>query len=165
MKMSRRAARMQRRHKRNKGSGLNLTALMDIFTILVFFLMVNQSDGVVPTSDSIQLPASISENEPKENIVIMISKEDIVVQGRFIASTSKLLQSQEDIIPELKTELDYLATRTPVNAAAPEKGRPITIMGDKEIGYSLLKKVMSTCAKSGFNDISLAVNQTQLGGS
>ena len=64
--------------------------------------MVNQSDGVVPTSDSIQLPASISENEPKENIVIMISKEDIVVQGRFIASTSKLLQSQEDIIPELK---------------------------------------------------------------
>lgn len=164
MKMSRRAARMERRHKRNKCSGLNLTALMDIFTILVFFLMVNQSDGVVPTSDSIQLPASISDNQPKENIVVMVSKDDIVVQGRFIVATSKLDQSQETLIPELKTELDYLATRTPVNADTPEKGRPITIMGDKEIDYSLLKKIMSTCAQSGFNDISLAVNQTQPGG-
>ena len=59
MKMSRRAARMQNSHKRNKpSSGVNLTALMDIFTILVFFLMVNQSEVQVRNDDNITLPAS-----------------------------------------------------------------------------------------------------------
>lgn len=89
MKMSRRAKRMERNHKRNKNGGtLNLTALMDIFTILVFFLMVNQSEVEVQNSDDIKLPVSISENKPNEQVTIMVSHSDILVQGRAIVSTA-----------------------------------------------------------------------------
>lgn len=164
MKMSRRALRMQRNHKRNANkSGLNLTALMDIFTILVFFLMVNQSEVEVQNNDSIKLPVSVAENKPEENITVMISNTDILVQGRAVVSTAAAAASTQDEIAELKQELQYLASRSPLTDEMKAQGRPVTIMGDKDIAYTLLKKVMNTCAKAEFNNISLAVNQKQPG--
>lgn len=164
MKMSRRAKRMQRNHKRNAAkNGLNLTALMDIFTILVFFLMVNQSEVEVQNNDSIELPVSLADNKPAENITILISKTDILVQGRAVVSTELASKAELEEIAELKKELEYLASRSPLSAEQKEQGRPITIMGDRDIPYTLLKRVMNTCAKAEFNNISLAVNQKQPG--
>jgi len=166
MKMSRRAKRMQRNHKRNKASGtLNLTALMDIFTILVFFLMVNQSEVEVQNNDDIKLPVSISENKPNEQVTIMVSAADILVQGRAVLSTADAKKEKGEQLPQLKKELEYLASRSPLPPALQAQGRPITIMGDKGIPYALLKKIMNTSAKSGFNNISLAVeSKPQEGG-
>ena len=87
MVKSRRAKRMETHHKRNKASGtLNLVSLMDIFTILVFFLLVNSSDvEVLPNDKDMQLPESIAEEKAKETVVIMIGDEDIIVQGTPVA--------------------------------------------------------------------------------
>ena len=67
MHKSKRAKRMEVRHKRHKAAGtLNLVSLMDIFTILVFFLLVNSSDvEVLPNAKDIQLPESIAEQKAK----------------------------------------------------------------------------------------------------
>lgn len=166
MNMSRRAKRMQRTHKRNsQGGGLNLTALMDIFTILVFFLMVNQSDVTVQSSDSIELPVSIADKQPEEQVTVLITKDDILVQGRAIVKTVAVIASKDEEIAALKKELEYLAKRTAITSDAVSEGRPITIMGDKNTAYSLLKKVMNTCAKAEFNNISLAIEQASEGGS
>lgn len=160
MKMSRRAKRMKRNHKRNaQKSALNLTALMDIFTILVFFLMLNQNDSEVQNNDAIQLPKSIAANELKDTVRILVTKDDVLVQGRPVAKTGAVAKIDGEIIPALKKELDYLATRSPLPAELKEQGRPITIMGDKNTPYSVLKRIMDTCAKAEFNNISLAVNQ------
>ena len=160
MKMSRRAKRMQRNHKRNaKKTALNLTALMDIFTILVFFLMLNQNDSEVLNNDEVQLPKSIAANELKETVRVLVTKTEILVQGRPIMKTETVLASKTEVIPELKKELDYLASRSPLPAALRADGRPITIMGDKDTPYSVLKRIMDTCAKAEYNNISLAVNQ------
>ena len=160
MKMSRRAKRMQRNHKRNANkSVLNLTALMDIFTILVFFLMMNQNDVEVQSNDAIQLPKSIAANELKDTVRIIVTKGDLLVQGRSVANISEIAKLDGEIIPALKKELDYLATRSPLPLELKDQGRPITIMGDKDTPYSVLKRIMDTCAKAEFNNISLAVNQ------
>ncbi len=160
MKMSRRAKRMQRNHKRNANkSVLNLTALMDIFTILVFFLMMNQNDVEVQSNDAIQLPKSIAANELKDTVRIIVTKGDLLVQGRSVANISEIAKLEGEIIPALKKELDYLATRSPLPLELKDQGRPITIMGDKDTPYSVLKRIMDTCAKAEFNNISLAVNQ------
>lgn len=165
MSMSHRAKRMERTHKRNKqGGGLNLTALMDIFTILVFFLMVNQSDVQVQSSDSIELPVSIADKQPEEQVTILITKDDILVQGRAIVQTSKVIASDAEEIAELKAELAHFAQRTPLTSDEVNQGRPITIMGDRNTAYSLLKKVMNTCAKAEFNNISLAIEQASQNG-
>lgn len=163
-KSSRRAKRMERAHKRNKGGGtLNLTSLMDIFTILVFFLMVNQNDVKVEDSEKIKLPDSVAENSPEEQIVVMVNKNNILVQGRAIVSVAAASSVEGEIIPDLLTELEYTAEREPLSAAELEAGRFITVVGDKDTPYELLKKVMNTCSKSTYRNISLAVNKLEKG--
>jgi biopolymer transport protein ExbD len=160
MKMSRRALRMERHHKRSRmGGGLNLVSLMDIFTILVFFLLVHSSDvESLPSAKSIKLPESTAEKAPKQTVVVTVSDQDILVQGRRILSTQEVMDGGEDAIAPLKSELDYQASRTTV-AADTGGPREVTIMGDKEIHYRLLKKIMLACVRAGYENISLAVTQ------
>ncbi len=93
MKSSLRARRMARHHKRlHKGSKLNLVSLMDIFTILVFFLIFNSGDVEVLASDkSIQLPDSVAEQKPELALQIKINSSDIIVQGRSVAKVADVL--------------------------------------------------------------------------
>ncbi len=160
MKMSRRAKRMQRHHKRlKKGGTINLVSLMDIFTILVFFLLVNSSDVQnLPNTKEIQLPESIAEQRPKETLFIVVSEQDLLVQGRRVASVDEVLAGDENIIAPLKEELEYQAGRSLVPAEE-EARREITILGDKRIPYRLLKKIMITCNSVNYNNISLAVSK------
>jgi len=161
MKQSRHAKRMARTNNRHKVAKLNLVSLMDIFTILVFFLLVNSSDvEVLQSNKAIKLPESVSSKIPENNLVVSVSHEDILVGGRKVASTNIVLRSKSTDIVGLKNELEYLARRKPfANQEEAEKGRDVTIMGDKKIPYDVLKKVITTCAKSGYGNISLAVSQ------
>ncbi len=162
MKGSRRANRMARSHKRHKKDvTLNLVSLMDIFTIMVFFLMMNQSDVEVMSNDEITLPSSVAEAQPKNTINLLVSADDIVVQGRLIASVKDVIKMGPDneLIPELKKELDYLASKTTATNLEVELGRAITIMGDQGIPYKVLKRIMATCQKAKFTQISLAVQK------
>ncbi len=162
MKQSLRAHRMERSHRRSKAQGkLSLISLMDIFTILVFFLLVNSSEvEVLQTDDSIELPQSIAEKKPDNALVVMVNSDSILVDGRKIASTADVMANDEVEIAPLRTELNYRASRRPfANDAARQQGRDITIMGHKDIPYTLLKKIMTTCAQTDYRNISLAVNQ------
>ena len=165
MTISNRAKRMDRHHKRGHRSvALNLVSLMDIFTILVFFLLVNSSDGeVLPTLKSVELPESISEEKPRETVVVMVSGEDILVHGKVVASVKQLLQQPQSTSPQLRQALDEINSRA-LRAATHDDAsrREATIMGDREIPYRLLKKVMATCTEAGFGRISLAVLQKPL---
>ena len=162
MKQSRRARRMQRNHIRHKRApAFNLVSLMDIFTILVFFLLVNSSDGeVLPSTRSVELPESIAEQKPRQNVVVMVTQRDILVQGNAVARVSSVTSSDVLVIDSLRLALEAQNQRrilqgNPDSAAAPE----VTIMGSKEIPYTLLKKVMATCTEAGYGKISLAVMQ------
>jgi len=162
MVKSGRAKRMDKHHKRNKGSGaLNLVSLMDIFTILVFFLLVNSSEvETLPNTKDLQLPESIAEEKAKETVVILIGEVDIIVQGTPVAKIADVMNIQGNDIPALREALvsqnDRVLRREAQDDVA---GREVTIMGDKEIPYRLLKKVMATCTASDYGQISLAVLQ------
>jgi biopolymer transport protein TolR len=143
--------------RRSRPATLNLVSLMDIFTILVFFLMVNSSDvEVLQTSSKIKLPESTSEQRPEDRLVISVNHDDLVVQGRPVAQVADLIGDGVMIIPGLQQELAYQAGR---RGAVPEGGHEITIMGDHELPYWLLKKIMVTCQSEDFARISLAVNR------
>lgn len=162
MKKSIHAKRMERHHRRLKGqSKLNLVSLMDIFTILVFFLLVNSSDvEVLQSNKDIELPKSVAEKKPENNLVIMVTDTDIVVGGRKITEVSRVKASKATEIKPLMDELKYLASRKPYRSdEEAKKGRDVTIMGDQTLPYDLLKKIMTTCAKSEYRNISLAVSQ------
>ena len=162
MHKSKRAKRMEVRHKRHKAAGaLNLVSLMDIFTILVFFLLVNSSEvEVLPNAKDIQLPESIAEEKAKESVVILIGEENIIVQGTPIVKVSDVMRRRGNDIPELRQALLSQNDRVLRKEAQDDiAGREVTIMGDKDIPYRLLKKVMATCTDSEYGKISLAVLQ------
>ncbi len=161
MVKSGRAKRMEKHHKRNKGAGaLNLVSLMDIFTILVFFLLVNSSDVQTLPNAELQLPESIAEEKAKETVVIMIGETDLIVQGTPVAKVADIMATKGNDIPELREALLSQNDRVLRREAQEDiTGREVTIMGDKDIPYRLLKKVMATCTESDYGQISLAVLQ------
>ena len=167
MKQSVKAKRLAKHHKRfGSTSQLNLVALMDIFTILVFFLMVNQSEvRVLQATKEIKLPVSLAEELPAENLVIKVLSNNILVQERAVLASGKTIAVMNDeehkvLIDAVKKELAYQAAkRNELSKTEQEKGKAVTIIGDATIPYSLLKEIMAACADSGYRNMSLAVEQ------
>lgn len=169
MKMSRRARRMERHHEQRKRPAINLVSLMDIFTILVFFLLVSSSSvQQLPNKKDIHLPTSVARKAPKETLVIMVTQRSILVQGREVADIQQAMASSDDLIDGLKEELKFQASKTSLinDSSSKIKARPITIMGDENISYELLRKILSTCREVDYTQIAFAAIQSvQQGGS
>ena len=161
MKMSKRAQRMQKHQARHKDGGLNLVSLMDVFTILVFFLLVSSSTvQQLPSLKDIKLPASTASKLPEETLVIMVTDKDILVQGRKVSSTSQVLANQDDTIRDLADELKFQSQKVKLTAQDRSKGMAVTIMGDEKISYALLRKILATCRQANYTRIAFAATQT-----
>jgi biopolymer transport protein ExbD len=140
---------------------ISLTSLMDVFTILVFFLLVNSaSTEVLETPKQITLPASVVEDKPRETVVIFISPDQVTVQGEAVVLVADILTMPgQDIAPigdrlaEVRSNVIGLKTRVVAES------QEVTILADKSVPFSVIKKVLSTCTSQGFGRISLAVLQ------
>lgn len=160
MKLSPIQKRAERLTRNKSLVDLNLVSLIDIFTILIFFLLANASEvEVLPSAKAVRLPESTAEKSPKETVVVVVSSEDILVQGRKVASVPEAMKAEGDLIAPLKAELDYHAGRQLIRKDRESRGKAITIMGDKDIPYRLLRKIMVTCARANYSDLSFAVIQ------
>lgn len=158
MKQSAKAKRIARHKRRGIASGkLNLVSLMDIFTILVFFLMVNSSSDVqvLNRDGKIDLPVSTAEKLPDETLVITVSHDAIIIAGRTIISRADFIAFDGNVEPLVSGELKYQLSKS----IQPVESRPITVMADKDLPYAFLKKLMSTCIETGYSKVALAVNR------
>lgn len=162
MKSSRRIKRMDKARKRSRFvTKMNLTSLMDVFTILVFFLLVNSgaADPLESPKD-VTLPESRAEVRPKESVVIYVSAETVVVQGQPVAMVADILAKPgRDIVPirdRLAAIKDQIIGPNTLQVAGSHE---VTIMADKSIPFSVVKQIMSTCTSEGYGKISLAVVQ------
>jgi len=151
-----------KRHRKRQHSGdshMALVPFIDMMTILVVFLLVHTSDvEVLPNTKSISIPQSISDIKPRETVVVMITKNELLVDGRTIATLTDIAASSSDIVEPLKAALlsqaDRVLAATTQSTAAE---REVTIMGDRQLPYALLKKIMNTCTQANFGKVSLAV--------
>lgn len=159
MKVNRRVKRMAR-YKRHT-TGLNLTSLMDVFTILVFFLLVNQSAvEVIEPPKEIKLPDSVVEAKARQTVTILVSQNAVTIQGEPVVSVADVLATKDDNIAPVRQKLASLRENIiGLNTATVAKSNEITILADREIPFKVLKKLMSTCTSTGYTKISLAVNQ------
>ncbi len=159
MRSSRRIRRMSR--NRGKIGQMNLTSLMDVFTILVFFLLVNSgSVEVLEAPKTVVLPESKVETKPRETVVIYVSAEQVLVQGQAVALVS-------DIIGDSSLTIDGIAVRLAElqqsvigpSTETVTSSREVTILADKSVPFDVIRKVMSTCTDSGYENVSLGVIQ------
>ena len=140
---------------------MNLTSLMDVFTILVFFLLVNSgSVELVEAPKNVQLPESRVEAKPRETVVIFISPEDIMVQGEVVARVNDILEGDGEIVDTITERLAEIRDNIvgPSTMAAAES-QEVTILADRSVPFIVVRKVMSTCTDEGYENVSLAVIQ------
>ena len=146
---------------RPKVATMNLTSLMDVFTILVFFLLVNSATTeVLETPKQITLPASVVEEKPRETVVIFISPSEVTVHGEVVVLVRDIVASPGQNIAAIGQRLaEVNATIIGLKTRSVADSREVTILADRSVPFSVIKKVMSTCTSRGFERISLAVLQ------
>jgi len=160
-------ARRTRGRKSNGAGKLNLVSLMDIFTILVFFLMLNSGDvEVLQPDEAIALPSSTAKLKPSDVPVIKISNTDIRFGDSFVVALNEL--GEGNSIIELEQVLQRYAADEKLKSAPnilddeqAEAPQGVSIMSDESVNYTLLKRVLYASAQAGFRDIGLATEYRQ----
>jgi len=155
--------RRQRQEKARRWPTLNLVALMDVFTILVFFFLVHSADGAPEDNNTlVRLPESVANQQPRDTPVVMITQDNILLQGEPVVAVDSAMQVSHGEIKALRTALQ---AQSEPEVLAGGGGREVTIMGDRSIPFTLLNRVMQTCTQAGYGNISLSVLQRSLNGS
>lgn len=159
MRSSRRMKRMGR--NRLKITKMNLTSLMDIFTILVFFLLVNSgSVEVLDSPKEVTLPESRAETKPRETVVIFISPTEVLVQGQLVALVDEILAGKPSVLDPIAARLAQLKENViGTSTLALSTSQEVTILADKSVPFTVINTIMSTCTGEGFENVSLAVTQ------
>ena len=167
MKWMGRAARMQRHHKRHKGdASINLVSMIDMLTVLVFFLLVYSTEQieVLPSSKDVQLPESIAETQIQhQSVVVIVSEKEVLISGKSAGTIEEILASNLPTIPALQAELEAEAAAMIRQDGLTEDEkiaeRKVTIVADRELPYRLVRKVMATSTAASYGQLSLAVLQ------
>ena len=161
--------RIKRHRKRgNKvegGNHMTLVPFIDMLTILVVFLLVHTSDvDILPNTKNISIPESISDKKPRPTVVVMVTKEELLVDGRSVGTLAQIEASADAVFPPLKAALQSQADKVLAGAAKDDiKEREVTILGDRNTPYKVLRKIMATATDAEYGKVSLAVIEREGG--
>lgn len=159
MKMTKRGLRKVRRAKKMAHvTSINLVSMIDIFTIMIIYLLVNTAAVQIVGAEQVDLPQSKAVDPPRQNVSIILTKDDVLIDGTPVMRVADIKDNGPASIPTLKAALLDASPLTAGQKAGTEDGGEVNILADKVIPYSLLKKIMTTCADAQFAKISLGVN-------
>lgn len=158
MTLWKRGSRDHHLHRREDAE-LNLIPLIDILSVMVAFLLVYSVDvEVVQNSKGVEIPQSTADVMPNQSVVVMITRDQLFVQGEIVASIAEVREPGTQVIEPLLAVL--ARPMVGVGRAAQEDAlasREITVVADKSLPYDVVKKVMTTCTAASYGRISLAV--------
>ena len=152
-----RRARRKRNHREE--AELNLIPLIDIMSVMVAFLLVYSANvEVVQNGKGVEIPQSTAAAQPNQSVVVMITKDQLFVQGELVASIAEIRDPGTSLIEPLRAVLERPMLVGDVAASdAAQESREITVLADKSLPYEVVKKVMTTCTAATYGKISLAV--------
>lgn len=161
-------------YKKNKASirgkdkkvTLNLTSMIDMFTILVVFLLKSYSaEGqIVTLSEALTLPESRSEQKIELNLEIIVTNDAIIVDGEPIVFVDESILGEGNPIPVLVERLsDHLEYTRQMRGTIDETEMKVNIQGDVATQAILLQRVMSSCAEAGYATQNLTVIKVEGG--
>jgi biopolymer transport protein ExbD len=160
---------------------LSLTAMVDMFTVLVVFLLqnYNQTGQIIEIPKGVILPQAEMVKELEPSVVVSITPTAIVIDSEEVASINQIKASSEWMIPTLAERTKYYleqakirhesalpvavqrALRTQQQVAASPEGKDpwnrVTVQADRTLDFLTLKKVMYTLTESGAREINFAV--------
>ena len=142
---------------------LNLIPLIDILSVMVAFLLVYSTDvEVVQNSKGIEIPQSTAKVQPNQTVVVMITKDQLFVQGELVADMQQLRDPATQVVEPLRAVLERpMLAADPAASDAARAAREITVLADKSLPYEVVKKVMETCTAATYGKMSLAVMERE----
>jgi biopolymer transport protein TolR len=142
---------------------LNLIPLIDILSVMVAFLLVYSTDvEILQNPKGVSIPQSRTDVRPKQSVVVMVTKDGLLVQGETVASFAEVSDPRTQFIEPLRRVLQRPIDG--LDAAARDAAlisQEVTVMADKELPYEVLRKVLATCTVASYGRISLAVLQKE----
>jgi biopolymer transport protein TolR len=154
------SSRIKRHRQRRHGANhFALIPFIDMMTILVVFLLAHTAEvDILPNTKNISIPQSLSDRKPSAAVVVMITKDSVYVDGQLVGSLNEVVANQGPFFAPLKAALLAQNARSLNSAQKTDiSKREVTIMGDKSIPYSVLKKIMLTCSEAEYGKVSFAV--------
>lgn len=167
--------------KRTVAAALSLTAMVDMFTVLVIFLLQNydpQTKAVLYMPEKVDLPSAQRVESLKPAVAVSLSEEDVFVDTKRVMKTSDV-KAQGDwmLVPlfdEIKAALQIarekeegrlgaqlraaIQTEQAQPGAVPAWSR-ITIQSDRSVDFLTVKKIMYTITEAGAGQINFAVTK------
>ncbi len=159
-KTSRRQKVMGRTNRKGESTGMMLTSLMDIFTVLVLYLLVNQAEGISLEPPAwVVLPDSAVDTAPRQSIVIALTQKDVLIQGDAVTTIAEVNASSAPEIEAIRERIVKIKDAATQQNDQSGVSTEVTILADRGVPFRVLKKVMTSSANAGYGKISLAVNQ------
>ena len=152
----------KKRIRRDSGEvKLQLTSMMDMFTIiLVFLLKTFSTQGqLINPSQNLTLPVSQTQHPPEVGLDVTVSTQRILVNGKFVEQIETIAKQDQYLIPKLQNELLKYANQAEAmeRSYGVQFSGKVTIQGDKRLPYRYLMKVMYTCAQSKYPNMRFVV--------
>ena len=149
--------------KPKKDMGLNITSMMDMFTIILVFMLKNFSaeGSILTNADNLVLPYSSSKTSPKEvSVSLNCTSEWVVIDHEPVVLTKQVREQEEIVVDRIKQKLDKCMVQEEnmvrIGALNKVKGE-IVVQVDKNIDFDIIYKIMASCGRAGYNNIRLAV--------
>ena len=171
----------KRKGKRDVTTMLSLTAMVDMFTVLVIFLLqnYNTTGEILYIPKEVVLPKASSVKELKPSHVVTISSKEILLDKDVVATFDEVKGNEDWSIPKLKDMLTEALARSKIEAEGKlqnkirdavenTKGQPtddanawskVTIQSDKGVDFLTIKKVLYTVTEAGAGEINFAVTK------
>lgn len=156
---------------KSTNADLNVTPLVDMFVILVLFLVANFSatGEILSMSKDIELPEASNTDELQLAPVVQVSKDQVIVSGTSVGRVDDLTREDYLNIPALEEKLrDMKKQFEDLHNAANDSGSfkgDVNIQADKKVQFRIIKRVMFSCAAAGYGNIAFATMAPSKAGS
>ena len=170
MRFRKAMARKKRRDREAEGEikELNITAMMDLMTIILVFLIksFSASSITVTASEDVRPPMSTARATPKDTIAITVTPKSIMVGDKKRVDLTNAAVKGSDLQGKLILPLDaalkkeveklkYIAERNPTSPF----NREVSIIGDKRVSYDLLSSVLYTAGQNELENFRFIILQ------
>jgi biopolymer transport protein ExbD len=155
----------KRKIKRQPEAGLIITSLVDVFVIVLVYLIrsVSSEGSLMTSADNLVLPMSQRSKSPTEISLTIIGDQKHITVDDVVLMDTELVRKQDSLL--VKPVLDVLTKKREEERKAEVLGLikeatgKVVVQFDKNTPYDIVTKIMATCGYAGYNNIKFAVSK------
>jgi biopolymer transport protein ExbD len=143
-----RKIRLGKHERKVQMVSLSLTSMVDMFAILVIFLLTSSSSVTqwLEIDHPIDLPKAKASDVPQKAATIQISSDAIYGDAKPLITIREASNSG----PTIDVVRRWLARQD-------KKKGYVNVVADSKVSFGIIRRVVASCQEAGFSNVNLAV--------